>query len=499
MARRAGAGIENPTGWKRKDENAGKIGLLLPGECSLSSRSDRPAWLALVIAAALPLTASATAQNIQAVVGGTLIDGTGRDPVPDAVVLLRDGRISCAGNRRECPVPRPARQIDAARGWVMPGLIDAHVHFSQTGWFDGRPDAGDFRDRYPYAGVIARIESDPAPYFEAYRCAGVTSVFDVGGYPWTWELRRRSAADPRAPRIAAAGPLLSTIPHWLNLPGQQQLIHMSSDSVVRETVRAHAAFGSDAVKVWYIMPPAPPDTGAMQELVRAAGDEARKHGLPLLVHATGLWEAKDAIRAGARVLVHSVFEQDVDEEFVALARESRVIYITTIMVAPGYLDAALGREADWPYPLECADSASRAFAAADLSGETALGWARRPAVRERRAREDSIARRNVKRLADAGVAIAVGTDAGNPGTFHGPAIYRELEILQEAGLTPMQVLIAATRTAADAMGRLDSVGTLEPGKAADLLVLDADPTADVRNVQRLRLVMKAGSVWWRRR
>jgi imidazolonepropionase-like amidohydrolase len=116
-------------------------------------------------------------------------------------------------------------------------------------------------------------------------------------------------------------------------------------------------------------------------------------------------------------------------------------------------------------------------------------------VRERRAREDSIARRNVKRLSDAGVSIAVGTEAGNPGTFHGPSMYRELEILQEAGLTPMQALVASTRTAADAMGRADSVGTLERGKFADLLVLEADPAADVRNVQRLRLVMKGGFVW----
>jgi imidazolonepropionase-like amidohydrolase len=227
-------------------------------------------------------------------------------------------------------------------------------------------------------------------------------------------------------------------------------------------------------------------------LVQVAGDETRKQQLPLIVHATGLWEAKDAIRAGARVLVHSVFEQDVDDEFISLARESRVIYVTTIMVPPGYLDAARGRDATWPYPLACADSTSREFAAADLAGESVLAWARKPAALERRVRQDSIARRNVKRLSEAGISIAVGTDAGNPGTFHGPSIYRELEILQEAGLSPMQVLVAATRTAADAMGRADSVGTLERGKYADLLVLDADPTADVRNVQRLRLVMKGG-------
>jgi imidazolonepropionase-like amidohydrolase len=448
---------------------------------------------ALLLAAGAP--APAAAQDTHAIVGATLVDGTGAPPVADAVIVVEGGRIVCVGARTACAIPPGARRIAGGGRWVMPGLIDAHMHFSQTGWFDGRPDAGNFRDRYPYPKVVATLQAEPRRFFAAYLCSGVTSVFDVGGYPWTWELRRRYADDPRAPRIAAAGPLLSTVAFWLNLPGQSQFVHMSSDSVVRETVRSHAAFGSDAVKVWYIMPPQPPDTARMQELLRAAGDEARKQGIPLIVHATGLWEAKDAIRAGARVLVHSVFDTAVDEEFVSLAREQQVIYTTTITVLEGYYNAALGREAVWPYPLACADSASRAFAAMDLAGEQAVAWGRKPGARNESARQDTVALRNVKRLADAGVAIAVGTDAGNPGTFHGPSIYRELDLLQDAGLTPMQIIVAATRTAADAMGRLKQVGTIQAGKAADLLVLDADPTADVRNVRRIRMVMKGGVVW----
>jgi imidazolonepropionase-like amidohydrolase len=436
----------------------------------------------------------AVAQQVQAVVGGTLIDGTGAEPVANAIVLIKGGLVTCAGTPAACAVPRQARRIDARGRWIVPGLIDAHVHFSQTGWFDGRPDAGDFRDRYPYPNVIADLQANPRRFFDGYLCSGVTAVFDVGGYPWTWELRRRFADDPRAPRIAAAGPLLSTIDHWLNLPGQSQLVYMSSDSIVRATVRSHAAFGSDAVKLWYIMPPQPPDTARIQELVRAAGDEARKQGIPLIVHATGLWEAKDAIRAGARVLVHSVFESPVDDEFVSLARDSHVVYVTTITVTAGYYNAALGRDARWSYPLACADSVSRRFSELDLANEPALAWARKPGARERSAREDTIAMANAKRLADAGVVVAVGTDAGNPGTFHGPSIYSELEILQRAGLTPMQILVAATRNAAEAMGRADRVGTLQQGKVADLLLLDADPLADVRNLQRIRLVMKGGVV-----
>src|SRR5207249_3246219 len=99
-------------------------------------------------------------------------------------------------------------------------------------------------------------------------------------------------------------------------------IYMANDSIVRETVRSHAAFHSDAVKLWYIMPPQPPDTSRVQALVRAAAEEAHRHHLRFIVHATGLWEAKDALRAGVDVLVHSVFDRPVDDEFLQLARSN---------------------------------------------------------------------------------------------------------------------------------------------------------------------------------
>ncbi len=446
----------------------------------------------------LVLCVPAPAQELRAIVGGTLIDGRGGSPVPDAVVVVRGGRIVCAGPRARCRVPATAEQLEARGMWVIPGLIDAHVHFSQTGWFDGRPDAADLRDRFPYPNVVAQLEANPERYLRAYLCSGVTSVFDVGGYPWTWALRQRFRADPRAPRIAAAGPLLSTVDWWLNLPGQQQFIYMANDSVVREAVRSHAAFKSDAVKIWYIMPPQPPDTVRIQMLVRAAADEARLRGLPLIVHATGLWEAKDAIRAGARVLVHSVFESPVDDEFIALARDNHVIYVTTLMVAEGYVEAALGKVDGSRYPLACVDSVLRSLArSGPPPKERVAAWLQKPEMADLMRQRAAVGMANVKRLNDAGVAIAVGTDAGNPGTFHGPSIYRELDLLQEAGLTPMEVLVAATRVAASAMGRQDEVGTIEAGKAADLLVLRMDPTADIRNVQRIRWIMKSGVLFRR--
>src|SRR5256884_2210982 len=434
-----------------------------------------------------------------ALVGATLVDGTGAAPVGDAVVVMRDGRIACAGSRAACPVPADADSVNAAGKWIIPGLIDTHVHFSQTGWVDGRPDALDLRDRYPYEQVEADLHAQPERLYRSYLCSGVTSVFDVGGYPWTLELQERTARSTTAPRVVAAGPLLSTIDFWLNLPDQRQFIYLSDEAAVRAAVRAHKASGAAAIKVWYIMPPQPPDTARVSALVHAAGDEAHKVGLPLIVHATGLWEAKDAVRAGARVLVHSVWSGPVDEKFLTLVKRQGTIYVPTLTVPDGYRQAAARRVEHELQPLACVDPATRVKA---LATDT-VALARRPSVAVVTERAAGTARNlaqalaNLKRVHDAGIPVAFGTDAGNPLTLHGASVFMELEAMQAAGLRPVDVLLAATRTAAIAAG-LDSTGTLAAGSVADLVVLDADPLADIRNVRRIALVVRRGEIYTRR-
>jgi imidazolonepropionase-like amidohydrolase len=449
-------------------------------------------WLSTAVVL-LVAAAPVPAQSVRAITGATLINGTGAPPVPDAVVVIRAGRVVCAGTRRACAIPAGAARTDARGTWLVPGLIDAHVHFSQTGWFDGRPDAADLRDHYPYPQVVANLQAHPERFFRSYLCSGISSVFDVGGYPWTWAMRDRATGGAPGPRIATAGPLFATVDFWLNLPAERQFIYMSDDSTVRAAVRAHAAFRTDAVKIWYIMPPQPPDTTRVQMLVRATAEEAHKLGVRVIVHATGLWEAKDAIRAGADVLVHSVDDQPVDEEFLELARSHNVAYITTLMAGEGYLQAGQGTVDGRRYPLQCADSISRTLVAS--------GPVRSPGVKEWWADTNvvgaiegqrSIAVANARRVQEGGATVAAGTDAGNPGTLHGPSIHRELALLHEAGLTPMEVLVAVTRNAARAMGREAEVGTLESGKAADLVALTGDPLEDVQNYQRVRWVMKGG-------
>lgn len=444
-----------------------------------------------------PGEAAAAAPVVTAVVGGVLVDGTGAAPVPGSVVVIRGGVIECAGPASACTVPADARLVDARGKWVIPGLIDAHVHYSQTGFADGRPDALDLRERFPYDSTVAVNRRDPERYHRAYLCSGVTAVFDVGGFPWTWELRDEAARSPSAPHVAAAGPLLSTRDHWLNLPGERQFLHIATDSAVGAGARYVALSGGDALKVWFVHGQRSEGAAVWERRVARAGELADDLGLPFIVHATGLWQAKIAVRAGAELLVHSVYEDTVDAEFLEVAREAGTIYTPTLIVSRGYMQLA-ERDFDaesYGETLACVDPATRAkaFLTDSLSGRP------EPAVLEaRRNRLERLERTmaaNLRRVKEAGIPIAMGTDAGNPLTLAGPSVYLEMEAMQAAGLTPLEVLVASTRTAAAAMGREERIGTLEPGKVADLLLLGADPLADIRNVRSVELIVRGGRVF----
>lgn len=431
----------------------------------------------------------------RALVGATLVDGTGRPPVPNAVVLLRDGQIECAGPRADCPVPEGVGVTDLSGQWITPGLVDAHVHFSQTGWADGRPDSLDVRLDHPYEATIADLKAHPERIGRSNLCSGVTAVFDVGGYPWTLTLPARFEPDSGMPRVAAAGPLLSTLDHWLNLPGERQFIFLKDADSGRAGAKYLAAQGSQAVKVWYIAAPGRP-AEEMAGAVRAGAEEARSRNLPLIVHATELALAKEALRAGAKLLVHSVQDLPVDQELLDLAKSAGAIYCPTLTVGRGYLrmfTAAAKKEAPaMDDPNRCVDPGTLAKIAETAKTPTSV-TPEQLALRETRtADREKIMAANLKRVLEAGIPIAMGTDAGNPFTLHGPAVYAEMEAMQAAGLTPMQVLVASTRGGALAMGREKDFGTVEKGKAADLLIVGADPTADIANLRKVRYVVRGG-------
>jgi len=425
----------------------------------------------------------------RAIVGGTLIDGRGGAPVRNANVIVRDGKTDCAGTAEQCPVPAGIDVVDAKGLWITPGLVDAHVHFSQTEWADGRPDALDVRAAHPYDEVVAKLKASPERIGRAYLCSGITAVFDVGGYPWTLQLAERLADDTSVPHVAAAGPLLATIDHWVNTPAERQFIHLKDADSGRGGVRYLAAHGAKAIKVWYIE-----DNAAA---LTAAAEEAAKLKLPLIVHATELARAKAAMRAGAKLLVHSVDDAPLDDEFIALAKQHGTIVTPTLTVVGGYMRmyrARLTRTAPViDDPNGCVDAETKAKIASTATldpGEITVERLDQRAVRVEEEGRTAVA--NLKRLVAAGVPIATGTDAGNPLTLHGPSIYAEMEAMQAAGMTPMQVIASSTLVAARAAGLDAATGTLEKGKSADLLLLGADPSADVKHFRQLRHVMRGG-------
>lgn len=452
--------------------------------------------LALVGAAACGAE-SETAPAALVIEGATMIDGTGAPPLENAVVVIEDGRIVAAGPAGEVAAPAGAEIIDARGKWITPGLVDAHVHFFQTASIFTRPDGGRvFEDLQSYADDNAYAKAHVENYFKRYLASGVTAVVDAGGPMWNFDVRAKARETEAAPRVAVAGPLVKTISDeaydtsMLGFPGDQAIIYAATPEEAREIVRKQLSRDPDLIKVWYVVSDEQPAEETF-EVVKAAAEEAHGAGVRLAIHATQLETAKLALEAGADVLVHSVFNTPVDQEFVSLLKERGAVSTTTIMVLEGYVEAFGGSHELMEIERRFGDP--DVIAAWSTSPEETAARYRGNA--EGTAEQVRTAQMNTKALIDADVPVAAGTDAGNPGTLHGPALHRELELLAEAGLTPMQVLVAATRDAARVFAAEPEFGTIEAGKYADLLLLNADPLAAVANLQAIDTVFVGGTAY----
>jgi imidazolonepropionase-like amidohydrolase len=452
--------------------------------------------------AVLVFAVSTASAQTTALIGGTIIDGTGKPAVTNGVIVLNGDRIACVGTAAQCPVPSGAARVDVAGRFVTPGLVDAHVHFSQTGWVDGRPDGLSAPALYPYPETARALRANPARWYRSYLCSGITAVYDVGGHPWTTGLPTSAEADRMAPHVRAAGPLITHAGRSaLNVDDEiYTFLPMATSAEVQGSVARLKAMGSSAVKVWYLAP----STARRDELdarMLEVGAAARAAGLNLIVHATGLREAKVALKAGAVLLVHSVEDQPVDQEFLTLLSSNRAIYAPTLVVGRNATRASVSIALGLKFPIDdpgrCVDSNTVAKVANVEPLRALIPEDRRtPDVLYRRLEgvgaRSVIMADNLRRVLAAGGTIATATDAGNPLTLHGPSIFAEMEAMQAAGLSAADIVVMSTRNGAQAMGRLKDFGTLETGKLADLLVLSEDPQINVRAFRSLTHVMRGG-------
>jgi len=413
-----------------------------------------------------------------------IFDGTGNPVLKNGVIVIEGDRIRDIGIRGNIR-PGPGRTIIDARGkFAMPGLIDAHVHFDQSADIFARPDAIDLREIRPYAEEIEWTRQRLPDTLMRYLRSGITGVVDMGGPMWTLEFRDSTKQLPMTPHIAAAGPLISTVADPELESSDSPVLLMETPEDALRLVRQIGEKKPDLIKILFIHHSGQ-DLDRQAALVRVAVDESHRLGIRVAAHATELETAKAALAAGADILVHSVEDRRIDSELLGMLKARNILYIPTLMVAEGY-DEVFGRAVKLtPIEQRLGDP------------EVIRSWSELARIPGNRIPPTTLRENapteflNLQLLASAGVRIAAGTDAGNIGTLHGPALHREMELMEDAGMRPFDILIAATRNAAEVMGSTER-GTLQKGKVADILLLNEDPARDIRNTQKIFKVIRAG-------
>jgi imidazolonepropionase-like amidohydrolase len=447
------------------------------------------------------LVATAARAEKLSLVGGTVINPAEGKVLPNATIVINGDKIEAVvmGKQNAAAL---GKQIDCKGKFILPGYIDTHVHFFQSADLFTRPDGADLNSVRPYKDEVAWIKSHLNDVFARYIRCGITSVVDVGGPMWNFEVRKTANSTAKAPRVAVAGPLISSVSREKLDLGDPPIVKIDNPDQAREFVRKLAAQNPDLVKIWYIVDKDHP-VDSFRPIVRATVEESHAHRIRVAVHATELETARAAVEEGADILVHSVVDKPVDDAFVKLLKDRHIILCPTLVVFERY-----GRtfshqlnltpeEKAWGNPEVIASLDVTKIPQDKLPDRIKSALAKPDEALDRIKKTYDIALPNLKTLEDAGVTIAAGTDAGNIGTIHGPALFREFQLMKEAGLTPMQILQCTTANAAKLFGGDTGahIGSIEKGNFADLVILRSNPLDDIKNASDIDSVIKNGVLY----
>lgn len=411
--------------------------------------------LSMVIAMTSPALAN---DGTIAFVGARIIDGTAADPLEDGVIVITNGRIRSVGPRGDITLPQDAQVINVTGKTIMPGIVDAHAHVGGVIGLEG--------GHYTAENLLSQLS--------LYARYGVTTVNSLGGDDKEGFALRNSQhnkALDRA-RILVAGSVVSG----------------DSEAAIRAEVNRNADRGAN-----YIKTRLDDNLGNSQkmpkELFDALLDQAHSRRLPLAVHLFYLDDAKYILKAGADLIAHSIRDKMVDQEFIKLVKEKNVCYVPT-----------LTREVStFVYESE-PDFFSDPYFLKDVDAKI-LEELRKPERQERMKNSRTaqeykagldVAMKNIAALYKAGVKIAMGTDTGVAARFQGYFEHMEMSMMVDAGMSPMDVIRASTAIAAECINKGD-VGTLEPGKWGDLIVLGKNPAEDINNTKTIESVWIAGN------
>jgi imidazolonepropionase-like amidohydrolase len=396
-------------------------------------------------------------------------------------------------------IPDAATVIDGSGKYLMPGMIDGHIHFFQSGGLYTRPDALNLGKFYPYTKDQQWITDNQPDLMRRYLACGITTVIDVGGPFSNYEIKKNNAANRLAPNAYVTGPLISTyLPPNLD-EKDPPIIKVNNEEEARALVRKQLPYQPDFIKIWYIVLPGQPAEKTLP-IIKATIEESHLHGLKVAVHATEYETAKLAVEAGCDILVHSVDDKLVDAAFLQLLKSKNISYIPTAIVASKYVEVFTQQHRISTHEFKYANPfmLGTLFDLQHLPAkETGLDYLQLRSRLKIPSKEDSTILQNLRLVSSAGINVVAGTDAGNIGTQHAASFYTELQAMQQAGMSNAQILKAATINAARGFGKEEETGSIEKGKLANMLLLPNNPLDSLHFINDIEYVMNRGK-WIKR-